>query len=29
MHKGIKLTDEIIQNIIKHIDDSYPYWEWK
>lgn len=29
MHRGIKLTDEIIQNIIKHIDDSYPYWEWK
>ena len=29
MHRGIKLTDEIIQSIIKHIDDSYPYLEWE
>ncbi len=29
IHRGIKLTDEIIQSIIKHIDDSYPYLEWE
>lgn len=29
IHRGIKLTDEIIQSIIKHIDDSYPCLEWE
>ena len=28
-HQGIELTDSIIQDIIKEIDELYPYLEWE
>lgn len=28
-HQGIELTEEIIQNIIKHIDQKYDYLDWE
>ena len=28
-HRGIELTDEVIDRIMKHIDDKYKYLEWE
>lgn len=28
-HRGIELTDEVIDLIVKHIDDKYKYLKWE